>query len=137
MTSNTLSLRVVPAVNYSDATDFVVMATLQHLGHGLRSDCPVQCSCSLCIVFIQFDHHQGTQVSICCVLVFYMIKLTCADCEKLREGSKVWSHRGGCRVYLPSPEVVQHLNDVLQRSTSFFYGNYLAGLHDAEIGFRD
>ena len=70
-------------------------------------------------------------------MYLYFTKLTCADCEKLREGSKVWSHRGGCRVYLPSPEVVQHLNDVLQRSTSFFYRNYLARLHDAEIGFRD
>ena len=55
MTSYTLSLCVVPAVNDSDTTDFVVMATLQHLSHGLRSDCPVQCS--WCIVFIQFDHH--------------------------------------------------------------------------------
>ena len=152
----------VPAVNDSHTPDFVVMITLQHLGHSLCSDCPVNCgytvnSYDLTITYLSTILSVHTSGSVACLHLFHIIKPTCADCEKPREDSKVGSHQGARRgvfLHLNSHEmqisyfVWNHIW-IRPRSTLLwiaksYWGqhllertSYLARLHDAEIGFRD
>ena len=105
----------VPAVNDSHTTDFVVMTTLQHLGHCFCSDCPGHCgynvnSYDLTIIYLSTILSVHTSGSVACLHLFHIIKPTCADCEKPREDSKVGSHQGARRGCLPSPEFARNAN---------------------------
>ena len=106
-----------PAVNHSDTADFVVVASLQHLGHCLCRDCPV------CKYLISSFSKQSWNSYPVIHNHNEVIEPTCADCAKQKEGSKGGSRQGARQECLPSPKITQMLCLLPPGVTSTFTRN--------------